>query len=163
MVKESVLEMANSCVEQYCELNTQLNQEQITKEENKIPLQQRHDELQENIVTLKTNDQELADKIIKLKIEHSELTDRIVADEEATAMRDIQNTLEREIEALTETEKQLQKTYEVHVASINEIRPCNALLEKMLQFEFDDSSKNLRNELAELHALYDKFGNSRTA
>ncbi|XP_050076254.1 uncharacterized protein LOC126563652 [Anopheles maculipalpis] len=181
MVKETVLEKAKSCVENYYELNTQLNQEQITKEENKIranninrhiddfknqlpqlkqhieALEQRKHALQENIATLKTNDQDLADRIIKLKIEHSELTDHIVADEEAIAMRDIQSSLEKEIEALVDTEKQLQKTYEIHVASINEIRPCNALLEKMLQLEFDDSCKNLRNELAELNALYEKL------
>uniref|UniRef100_A0A182WCK6 Kinetochore protein Nuf2 N-terminal domain-containing protein n=1 Tax=Anopheles minimus TaxID=112268 RepID=A0A182WCK6_9DIPT len=181
MVKESVQEKAQVCTEKYFELKAKLNQEQITKEENKIrandinrhidglknqlpqlnhqieTLQQRKNALQESIATLKVNDQDLADKIIKLKIEHSELTDQLVADEEAATMKDTKSSLEKEMEHLIDTEKQLQKTYEVHVAAINEIRPCNALLEKMLQFEFDDSCKNLRNELTELSTWYDKL------
>uniref|UniRef100_A0A182MUI0 Uncharacterized protein n=1 Tax=Anopheles culicifacies TaxID=139723 RepID=A0A182MUI0_9DIPT len=181
MVKESVQEKANACTEKYFELKAQLNQEQITKEENKIrandmnrhidgyknqlsqlkhkidTLQQRKNELKEQIATLKVNDQDLADKLIKLKVEHSELTDQLVGDEEATTMKETKDSLEKEIEMLVDTEKQLRKTYEIHVASINEIRPCNALLEKMLQFEFDDSCKNLRNEIIELGTLYDKL------
>uniref|UniRef100_A0A182R9V4 Kinetochore protein Nuf2 N-terminal domain-containing protein n=1 Tax=Anopheles funestus TaxID=62324 RepID=A0A182R9V4_ANOFN len=181
MVKESVQEKANSCTEKYFELKTKLNQEQITKEENKIrandinrhiedmknqlpqlkhqmeALHQRKDTLQESIATLKVNDQNLADKIIQLKVEHSELTDQLVADEEAASMKSTKNSLEREIEILIDAEKQLQKTYEIHVASINEMRPCIAILEKLLQYDFNDCCKNLRIDLTELNNLYDKL------
>ncbi|XP_053665713.1 coiled-coil domain-containing protein 186-like [Anopheles marshallii] len=187
MVKESVQEKANLCTEKYFELKVKLNQKQIMKEETKIrandinrhiddlknrlpqlksqidTLHQRKNALQESIATLKMNDQNLADQIIKLKVEHSELTDQIVTDEEAASMRSTKNSLEKEIETLCDTEKQLQKTYEIHVASINEIRPCNALLEKLLQFEFDDSCKNLRKELIELNTLYDKLQKQHTS
>lgn len=36
MVKETVLEKANNCAQEYSELNAKLNQEQITKEEKKF-------------------------------------------------------------------------------------------------------------------------------
>ena len=104
-------------------------------------LQQRKHKLHENISTLKANDQQLADKIIKLKIEHSELAELLVADDEASSVRDIKQSLTREIETLTETEKELQQAYQIHVSSINQIRPCNALLEKMLLIGMDESCK----------------------
>uniref|UniRef100_A0A182JS44 Kinetochore protein Nuf2 N-terminal domain-containing protein n=1 Tax=Anopheles christyi TaxID=43041 RepID=A0A182JS44_9DIPT len=186
MVKETVLEKANNCAEECSELNAKLNQEQIMKEENKIraskinrhiddlksqlpqlmhqieTLQHRKHTLQENISTLKANNQHLADKIIKLKINHSELTEQIVADDEASSVRATKLSLNSEIEKLTEQEKELQQTYQIHVSSINNIRPCNALMEKLLQFGIDDSCKNLRCEIAELNSLYDKLQKRRT-
>uniref|UniRef100_A0A182P5Z7 Uncharacterized protein n=1 Tax=Anopheles epiroticus TaxID=199890 RepID=A0A182P5Z7_9DIPT len=181
MVKETVLAKANKCAEEYSELNARLNQEQINKEENKIrankinrhiddlkgqltqlkdqiaTLEQRKLTLQEKVAALKANDQQLADKIIKLKIEQSELSDLLVADDEAADVMETKLALDREIEMLTEMEIELQQTYEVHVCSINNIRPCNALLEKILQFGIDESCKNLRAEIVELNALYDKL------
>ncbi|EDO63509.1 AGAP004753-PB [Anopheles gambiae str. PEST] len=185
MVKETVLEKANNCAQEYSELNAKLNQEQITKEEKKIrankinrhiddlklhlpqlknqieTLQQRKHKLQENISTLKANDQQLADKIIKLKIEHSELAELLVADDEASSVKEIKQSLTREIETLTETEKELQQAYQIHVSSINQIRPCNALLEKMLLIGMDESCKNLRGAIVELNSLCDKLRKQR--
>uniref|UniRef100_A0A182NNC0 Kinetochore protein Nuf2 N-terminal domain-containing protein n=1 Tax=Anopheles dirus TaxID=7168 RepID=A0A182NNC0_9DIPT len=181
MVKETVLDKANSCTEKYFELNAKLNQEQITKEEKKIQanninrhiddlknllpqlknkietLQQRKHIVQEKLSALKVHDQELADKIIKLKLDHSEYADHLVGDEEATVLMETKCGLENEIEMLVENAKQLKKNYEIQVASINEIKPCIALLEKMLQLGFDESCKNIRSELADLKKVCEKF------
>ncbi|XP_053674016.1 uncharacterized protein LOC128724313 [Anopheles nili] len=181
MVKETILEKANSCTEKYFDLNAKLNQEQIAKEENKIRvsnlnrhiddlkhqlphlkeqvdiLQQQKHTIEEKISKLKTSDQELMDKIVELKLEHTELTDRIVPIEEAVELKDSKNSLEHELELLTDNEQELQKTYKIHVTSINEMKPCIALLEKMLQYEYDDICKFPHNELSELKVQCEKM------
>ncbi|XP_058123756.1 uncharacterized protein LOC131281531 [Anopheles ziemanni] len=180
MVKETVLENANNCIENYFELNAKLNQEQAANEEKKIracnmnrhiddlksklPEMSRQIEsqeqckqnLHEKLVALKAAQQELADKIVLLKLEYVELTEQKITDEEVCALKATYEALERDIESLTESEKIMQRTNAIHVKTISEMKPCITLLEKLLQSTLDDSWKTIRSDVEQLTSLCDK-------
>ncbi|XP_035794428.1 uncharacterized protein LOC118467731 [Anopheles albimanus] len=185
MVKETVLEKANSCTERYFELKAKLNQEQIIKEANKVKvsnmnrdidkmknrlpmINQEIEELHETQKSLRkklslfeAKDHELGEKVIRLKMHQLHLSDKKITDDEAVALIEKNESLEQEMGVLTEKEKQLQETNIIHVESINQIRPSVGQIEKLLQTEFDGSYIALRAELEEMTMEYDKTQGKR--
>ncbi|XP_058056395.1 putative leucine-rich repeat-containing protein DDB_G0290503 [Anopheles bellator] len=180
MVKETVLEKANRCTEKYNELKSKLNQEQIVKEEiqirannmnrdidelkNKLPqinqhieaLVESHKLMRGKLAVLEAKDQDMIEKILNLKKQLLQLAEHKVTDDEALALIEKKEALERELIMLTENENQLQENNAIHAASIHKMQPCIILLEKLSQYEFDTSCRTLQNELKQMKLSIDQ-------